>query len=93
MWLQPADLSYEVSLTFSEPSPLLDISLSSPTISSSEVVTLTITDQHSGQAIVPALKYTVPITASATGLTQMTDIILYVGGVRVFLPTIPLVYH
>jgi hypothetical protein len=86
--LDPPDWPQPVSLTVASPSPLLDVSLSSPILAAGEVVTLTATDSHVEPEILPALAYRVPITAAGGGFTETTSIRLFVGGSWVYLPLI-----
>ena len=86
--LDPPDLPYTVTLTVTNPSPLLDMNLSSPSLATDEVVSLAITDSHTAPTILPALGYTAPITVFGGGFTESTSVQLYVGGVRVYLPII-----
>ncbi|MDH4207413.1 MAG: right-handed parallel beta-helix repeat-containing protein, partial [Anaerolineae bacterium] len=86
--LDPPDLPHPVALTVTSPSPLLDIGLSSPTVTADEVVTLDVTDSHVETEILPALAYTLPITATGAGFTETTSVRLFVGGARVYLPII-----
>lgn len=86
--LDPPDLPHPVTLTVTSPPPLLDIGLSSPILTADEVVTLTVTDSHIGPMILPALAYTVPITATGGGFAETTIVRLFVGGARVYLPII-----
>ncbi len=86
--LDPPDLPHPVSLTVTSPSPLLDVSLSSSMLIAGEVVTLTVTDGHVEPEIMPALAYTVPITANDGGFAGTTSVRLFVGGAQMYLPTI-----
>jgi hypothetical protein len=72
--LDQPDLPYKVTLTVTSPSPLLDISLSSPILTSDEVVTLTFDDSHFGSIIIPGLAYTIPITVTGGGFAETSSV-------------------
>jgi len=82
--LDPPALPYSVTLTVTSPSPLLDIELSSPVLTADKVVTLTVADSHIKPIILPALAYTVSITATAGSSAKTTSVRLLVGGIRLF---------
>jgi hypothetical protein len=86
--LDPPDLPHSVTLTVNSPSFFLDISLSSMIQTADEVVTLTVADNHIEPVILPALAYTLPITATGDGFAETTSVRLFVGGARVCLPLI-----
>ncbi len=76
-----------VSLVASSPSPSLTLQLVPTSVIPPGQATLTITDSHTGPALLPGLWYTVPITAT-DGVTQTTSVSLLVGGARLYLPLI-----
>lgn len=86
--LHPPDFPHTVTLTVTSPSPYLSTVLSSQALAPSTVETLTIIDSHSGLPTLPALTYTVPITATGCGFTGATSVRLFVGGARLYLPVI-----
>jgi hypothetical protein len=68
------------------PSPSLTIVLKPTTIiSPATETTLIVTDTHDS-SLVSGLRYTIPIIAIGNGITEMTNVILLVGGSQVFLP-------
>jgi hypothetical protein len=88
LWLHPADLPHTATLTATSPSPFLGVSLSSPVLVAGEVVTLTVSDGHIEPVILPAVAYTVPVTATSGGYAATTSVRLSVGGAWVYLPLI-----
>lgn len=86
--LQPFDLPYAVTLAVTAPSPDLTPMLDSAVLAPGTVVTLTIADSHVGPPLVPALAYTVPVTARGPGLTETASLRVFVGGAIVYLPVI-----
>ncbi|MEJ2601591.1 MAG: hypothetical protein P8Z00_24925, partial [Anaerolineales bacterium] len=66
----------------------LDISLSSPILTAGEEVTLTVTYDRKEPMTLPAKLYTVPITAAGGGFAGATSVHLFVGGARVYFPTL-----
>jgi hypothetical protein len=86
--INPPDLPHPVTLTITSPSPLLDISLSSPILTAGEEVTLTVTYDRKEPMTLPAKLYTVPITAAGGGFAGATSVHLFVGGARVYFPTL-----
>jgi hypothetical protein len=86
--LDPPDLPHTVTLTVASPSPSLTVTLGSASLASGSIVTLTLTDRHTGTMLLPGLWYTVPITGVGGGFTQAASVRLLVGGVRVFLPVV-----
>ena len=75
-----------VTLIAASPSPSLTLSLAPAAVTPSGQATLTITDTHTGSTLLPGLWYTVPITGTGGGFTQMTSVSLLVGGARFYLP-------
>jgi hypothetical protein len=88
LWLHPADLPHAVTLAITNPSPLLDINVSSLVLATDEVVTLTIKDNHTEPTVLPGLLYTIPISAIGGGFEETTSVLLCVGGARAHLPLI-----
>jgi hypothetical protein len=86
--LDPPDLPYGVTLTLTNQLPQLDISLSSATLTADEAVTLTVSDSHIEPEILPALAFTIPITAAGGDFEETTSVRLFVGGARVYHPII-----
>jgi hypothetical protein len=76
-----------VSLLAPSPSPSLTLSLAPDAVTPPGQATLTVTDTHMG-TLPSGLWYTLPITASAGGLTQTASVQLLVGGVKIYLPLI-----
>ncbi len=85
--LHPTDLPHTVTLAAASPSPLLTLVLSPTVVTSDTLVTLTVTDNHTG-TLLTGLEYTIPITATGGGFTHTASVGLLVGGVRVYLPLI-----
>ncbi len=75
-----------VSLMTHSPSPSLTVQLSQAVIAPPGVVTLSVTDTHPSGS--PAVWYTIPITATGGDMTHTTEVNLWVGGLRVYLPII-----
>jgi hypothetical protein len=86
--LYPSSLPHNVALTAASPSPSLTLALDPLVVSSDAVVTLTITDTHTGSVLVPGLRYTVPITGTGGGFVQTTSVNLLVGGRCTYLPLV-----
>ncbi len=84
--LDPPDLPHAVTLTVASPSPSLAVTLGSTSLVPGGIVTLTVTDGHTGTTLLPGLWYTVPITGVGGGFTQTASVELLVGGARVYLP-------
>jgi hypothetical protein len=76
-----------VSLLAPSPAPSLILDLAPDAITPPGQATLTVTDTHTG-TLPSGLWYTLPITASAGGLTQTASVGLLVGGVQIYLPLI-----
>ena len=85
--LFPSDTPSLVTLSFTNPSPYLDLDLSPTEISGEQVATLTVNDTHAG-TLIPGEWYVLPITGEGSGFIYTTNLGLVVGGVRVFLPLI-----
>jgi hypothetical protein len=86
--LHPSDVPYAVTLTATSPSSDLDVALGSTLVALGEVVTLTLTDTHTGPVLMPGLWYSVPITGTGGGFRQTASVALLVGGTRVHLPLV-----
>jgi parallel beta-helix repeat protein len=80
--------SSTVNLSTASPSPSLVLSLAPTAITPPGQATLTVTDTHSGQTLVPGLWFHIPVTGTGGGDTQTVYADLLVGGVRVYLPLI-----
>jgi len=76
-----------VGLVAASPSPSLTFALAPTAVTPPGQVTLTLTDSHTG-TLLPGLWYTVPLTATGSGITQTTSVGLLVGGARVYLPLV-----
>jgi hypothetical protein len=86
--LEPPDWPQPVTLTVTSPSSFLAVGLSSPILTAYEEVVLTVIDAHVEPKTLPALAYTVPITATGGGLTDTTSVRLFIGSARISLPII-----
>jgi len=75
------------TLVAASPSPNLTLQLVPTSVIPPGQATLTVTDSHTGPALLPGLWYVVPITAT-DGVTQTTSVSLLVGGARLYLPVI-----
>ena len=82
--LYPADVPFTVSLSVNEPSPSLEITLSSPILTASTPVTLTVTHDGTGGTQM----YTLTITGTGAGFIRTAQVGLLVGGTRVYLPVL-----
>jgi parallel beta-helix repeat protein len=76
-----------VSLLAASPSPSLTLGLAPSAVTPPGLATLTVTDTHP-ESLPSGLWYTLPVTASAGGLTQTTSVVLLVGGTQVYLPLV-----
>jgi parallel beta-helix repeat protein len=76
-----------VSLLAASPSPSLTLGLAPSAVTPPGLATLTVTDTHP-ESLPSGLWYTLPVTASAGGLTQTTSVGLLVGGTQVYLPVV-----
>jgi hypothetical protein len=75
-----------VTVTASSPSPSVTIGLSGSIVNVPGSITLFVTDTHPIGS--PAIWYTLPITATGSGVTRVVNAGLLVGGVRVYLPAV-----
>lgn len=75
-----------VTVTASSPSPSVTIGLSGSIVNVPGSITLIVTDTHPIGS--PAIWYSIPITATGSGVTHVVNAGLLVGGVRVHLPLI-----
>ena len=80
--------SATVTLTVANPAPSLTLNLTPTVFVPPDQAMLTITDAHTGSTLLPGSWYTVSITGTGGGLTQMTGVGLLVGGTRIYLPLI-----
>ena len=80
--------SSTVALEVTYLSPSLTLQLDPMDLTPPAYATLTITDSHSGSELLPGLWYTIPITATGGGVTQLTSVGLLVGGTRIYLPIV-----
>jgi parallel beta-helix repeat protein len=76
-----------VSLLAASPSLSLTLNLAPDAVTPPAQATLTVTDTHAG-SLPSGLWYTLPVTASADGLTQTASVGLLVGGTQVYLPLV-----
>jgi hypothetical protein len=86
--LSPLDLPHTVTLTVTSPSPGLIVAVDPMQIGTSRVATITVTDTHPGQSLLPGLWHAMPITATGGGFTRTTGVGLLVGGARLYLPAV-----
>ncbi|HET92057.1 MAG TPA: DUF1565 domain-containing protein [Chloroflexi bacterium] len=86
--LYPPDLPHSVTLTAASPSPSLTLVLDPAVVALGGDATLTVTDSHSGSALLPGLRHAIPITGSGGGFTDAVRVGLLVGGGRVYLPMV-----
>jgi hypothetical protein len=82
--LYPSDVPFIANLSVNDPSPSLDITLSSLMLTASTPVTLTVT--HDGTAGTQI--YTLTITGTGGGFIRTAQVELLVGGTRVYLPVL-----
>lgn len=86
--IQPSGgFAASVALTATSPSPALIVGLSPAVVNPPGQSRLTITDTHAGP-LIPGVWYTIPITATGSGITQTASVRLLVGGARIYLPMI-----
>lgn len=86
--VQPSGgFSASVDLVAASPSPSLTLALSPTAVVPPGQAMLTVTNKHPA-TFAPDLWYTVPITATASGIKQTTSVNLLLGGVRVYLPIV-----
>lgn len=76
-----------VTLTATSPSPSLLLGLVPASLTPTGQATLVVTSTHAGP-LLPGLYYSVPVTATAPGLTRTLTVGVLVGGVRVWVPVI-----
>jgi hypothetical protein len=76
-----------VSLVAASPSPSLTVSLSPETLLPPGQATLAVTDLHEGM-LLPGLSYAVPITATASDITQVVSAYVLVRGTIHHLPIV-----
>jgi len=87
--LSTAALGYwsgPVTVTASSPSPSVTIGLSGSIVNVPGSLTLIVTDTHPIGS--PAIWYSIPITATGSGVAHVVNAGLLVGGVRVYLPLV-----
>ena len=77
-----------LTLSVSNPYTTLLASLSPLTLSPNQTATLILTDTHAGTSLLPGLWHTIPVTATASGLTLTAEAQLLVGGVQLYLPVV-----
>jgi hypothetical protein len=77
-----------VTLVTASPSPSLTLHLDLALVTPPAQVTLAVTDSHPGPLLLPGLWFTLPITATAEGVTQALNVDLLVGGARNWLPLV-----
>jgi hypothetical protein len=75
-----------VTITARSPSPSLTVGLSGSIVNVPGSITLIVTNTHPIGS--PAIWYTLPITATGSGVTHVVNAGLLVGGVRVYLPAV-----
>jgi hypothetical protein len=80
--------THTVTLSAVNPPPDLKLTLAPTAISPPGRATLTVTDTHTGTALMPGLWYRIPITGTGGGLVKRTSAGLLVGGARFYLPLI-----
>ncbi len=85
--LSPDNLPHAVTLTLASPSLDLTVTPGSAVLSGTQIVTVTVTDQHTN-TLGTGLIYAIPITATGGGFTQTLDLRLIVGGSRLYLPLV-----
>lgn len=75
-----------VTVTVSSPSPSVTIGLSGSIVPVPGSLTLLVTDTHPIGS--PAIWYAIPITATGSGVTQVVNAGLLIGGTKVYLPLV-----
>lgn len=75
-----------VTLVTASPSLSLTLHLGPALVTVPAQATLIVTDSHPGPSLLPGLWFTLPVTATAQGVTQTLNLSLLVGGARVWLP-------
>jgi hypothetical protein len=86
--LYSPDLPYTVTLAATSPSSNLTLNLNSKLLTSGGIVTLTLTDKHTGVRLMPGVWYTIPVTGTGGGFVETRQVGLLVGGARVYLPLV-----
>ena len=81
-----AGFTGNVTVTASSPSPSLTLQLSSMNITLPNTITLTVTDTHPMGS--PAIWYSIPITATGSGVMHVVHAGLLIGGTRTYLPIV-----
>ena len=85
----PPDLPHSVTLTAASPAPSLTLTLDPAVVApGGGSATLTVADSHGGSALVPGLRYSIPVTGSGGGFTDTVSLDVLVGGARLYLPTV-----
>ncbi len=75
-----------LTITASSPSPSVTIGLSGSVVNVPGSINLIVTDTHPIGS--PAIWYSIPITATGSGMTHVVSTGLLIGGTRVYLPTV-----
>ena len=75
-----------VTITASSPSPSVMIGLSGSITNVPGSISLIVTDTHPIGS--PAIWYSIPITATGSGVTHTVPIGVLIGGMRIYLPTV-----
>jgi hypothetical protein len=75
-----------VTVTASSPSPSVTIGLSGSIVNVPGSLTLIVTDTHPIGS--PAIWYSIPITATGSGVTHVVHAGLLIGGAKVYLPLV-----
>jgi hypothetical protein len=73
-----------LTIAASSPSPSVTIGLSGSIVNVPGAITLIVTDTHPAGS--PAVWYSIPITATGSGVTHVLNAGLLIGGARVYLP-------
>lgn len=85
--LEPLDLPHPVSLTAATPFLGLQLTLSAPTLSGLQPVTLTVSHLDPGAAP-PGRWYTIPVLGAGGGFTRTVNLQLLIDGTRLYLPVV-----
>lgn len=83
LWLDPPDLPYNVTLSVTSPSSLMDFGLRSSTLTTDEVVILNVSSNPSIKNNHPIFAYTVPVVASGAGFVETINVRLFVGSIPI----------
>jgi hypothetical protein len=83
--LFPSDITYDVTLSTASPSPNLKLNLSPEILTGAQVAILTATDTHAGHVMRGEL-YNLSITGVGRGFSSTANLVLWVGGTRIYLP-------